>query len=103
MNLIKSTRPRQEITLLGQNGTPLTTEETIKALFERHFPGSTEPTHQTEENNSATYDDIVNATPFITEQKVRRALNHLAPSKLLVLTGSGPSCYKRCPSWPDDT
>ena len=36
-----------EIKLLGNDGIPLTTEETIAALFDRHFPGAIEPTLRT--------------------------------------------------------
>ena len=82
MHMIRASRPKEEIKLLGDDNAPLSTEETIDALFARHFPGSVKTAPATTPpSTQISKDQLTSFMPFVTRAKVKRAFRQFGPLK----------------------
>ena len=99
MNMIRASRPKEEIKLLGDDNAPLSTEETIDALFARHFPGSVKTAPITTlPSTEISKDQLTSFMPFVTRAKVKRAFRQFGPLKAPGLDEIRPILIQKLPN-----
>ena len=82
MTKLKQCRKREAIRILEDDGTPLSLEGTINALFDRHLPGSKpEEDDLSPSTTRLSLDTINEQNSFITASRVRRAFKQFGGLK----------------------
>ena len=99
MTMIRASRPKEEIKLLGDDNAPLSTSETIDALFDRHFPGSVKTAPVTDPPSTViSKDQLTSFMPFVTRTKVKRAFRQFGPLKAPGLDTIRPILIQKLPN-----